>query len=766
MSTFGLIGLVVALMAAAISIICLIAGRVLEVRGKAEAAETVSWAGCVAVVLTAIALTVCCGILVFCFLTGDYSIKYVLLERSKASGSMRLLYDISGLWAGREGSLLFWTWLISLYNVTIAARALRHPDSMDHMALMTSQVVLLAFVSLSLFSESNMPFTVTAAPYVDEAGNLTSAANAAGMSPLLEHWAQAIHPPTLFVGYAGLTIPFAYAIAALILGDSGKKWVVRSNGYAVFSWLFLGIGIGLGAIWAYVVLGWGGYWAWDPVENASLLSWMVALALVHCFTVYRRRGGFKRWSVMCATLAFSFVVVGTFITRSGVVQSVHSFAQDPVSLVIFGLIIAVSVAVSLAGVGLRWKRFESDDDIQSMMSKNAAYYFNNVIMIVFTLMLTYMTVSSALPSWLPFGGQSLAAQTYNAVARPVGIFYCLIIAVCPLLAWGITDRARFASQIKVPAIAATAIFVALLAYFVARLHPAYVATVAGGGSIGNKLAQEGPAWYYNGLAVVGFAVAALLFCTTLMMIVRSASGRAKATGAHPIAAFFGLFRTNPSKYGGFLSHFAMALILVGLVGSNMFVTETSQYLAFDQDADTAEDVTVSNYGLHYVTSSVEQNEAGDTATYTVVFDVTDEKTGKDLGEVSPSIDMNLATMETKLNASIIHMPTEDLFVVYRGVSNSGELAIDVKINPLIGFVWVGFFLLMLGTAIALFGHRRRGRNDGSSTDVDEDTLVQVVGAPAKAPVAKEDGAVAAKDSTVKGRDAGAKGPDAKGPSVG
>lgn len=188
--------------------------------------------------------------------------------------------------------------------------------------------MLTAFVSVLLFSEGNMPFIVTDSRYFGDDGTLSVMASARSMNALLEHWAMAIHPPTLFIGYAGLTIPFAYAISALIVNDDSTEWVNRSTPYLMFSWLLLGIGIGLGAVWAYVVLGWGGYWGWDPVENASLLPWLVGVALIHSFTVYRQRGAFKRWSVFCACLTFCFVVLGTFITRSGLVQSVHAFEGD------------------------------------------------------------------------------------------------------------------------------------------------------------------------------------------------------------------------------------------------------------------------------------------------------------------------------------------------------------------------------------------------------------------------------------------------------
>ena len=712
MSTIGLIGLIVAFAGVAVSVIAFLAGYVLERIGKRDTAETASWAGCAATILTAVALTFCCGVLVYCFMSGDTSIQYVLQYRSDTEGPMGVLYRLSGVYAGREGSLLFWAWLISVFNCILAVRAMRKHSQLDHMAIMVSQIVLAAFVGVCLFSESNMPFTATPAQYFDAEGNLQGAALMWGLNPLLEHWAQAIHPPTLFVGYAGLTIPFAYAIAALIVNDPSKRWVERASRFAMFSWLLLGIGIGLGSVWAYVVLGWGGYWGWDPVENASLLSWLVALALVHSFTVYRQRGQFRRWSVMCACLTFAFVIAGTFITRSGIVQSVHAFEGDPVSLALFGSLIAVSVLAGIVGLAIRWKSFGGDEGMESLVSRDAAYYFNNVIMIVFTLLLCYMTVSSALPEWLPFGGQSLSAGSYNAVARPLGVVYCLIIAVCPLLAWGKTDRKAFFKQAKVPAIAALALFAVLMVYFVTTLLPAYNATIAAGGTQAVGLANEGPSWYYNGLAVVGFAVASLLFFTTLMMIVRSAAKRSKATHSNPVAAFFSMIAANSPKYGGYITHFAMSIILVGLIGSSMYVTEKTGDMAYDSETDTAqESFVIQDYELRYTGNTIEEQPNGDDVLYMVEFDVYDVNTGKKLGHVNPSVQLTMTTQQQKLNASVLGFPTHDLFVVYKGVNTDGDFALDVRVNPLIGFVWAGFFLLVLGTAIAAFGRRKVSSKD-------------------------------------------------------
>lgn len=724
MSMIGLLGLLVAFAGTAVSVVCLLAGHVLSRKKPGGAGETLTWGGHIAAVLSAAALTVCCGVLVYCFMTGDMTIEYVLKQHSDASGDFAWLYKLAGLWAGREGSLLFWAWLISVFNSVVAVRNMKAPRELDAMALFVSQLVLAAFVGVLLFSESNMPFSATPAKYFGSDGTLTASASMLGMNTLLEHWAMAIHPPTLFVGYAGLTIPFAYAIAALIVNDPSKEWVRRAQRYALFSWLFLGIGIGLGSVWAYVVLGWGGYWGWDAVENASLFSWLVGVALIHSFTVYRQRGAFKRWSVMCACVTFAFVIVGTFISRSGLVQSVHAFEGDPVSLVLFGALIGVSVLAGLVGLAIRWKSFgpgaSGSDDFESMASKEATYYFNNVIMLVFAVLLAYLTISSALPSFLPFGGQTISTGTYNAIARPLGVVYLAILAVCPLLGWGRTAGRDFLRQARIPAACAAVLFVALMAFFLTTLLPAYNDNVAyytqlaveqSDESASEMLGTLSPAWYYIGLSVVGFLVASLLLFNSLFMLGRAVRDYAKARSCTPVAAVGGLLRHNASRLGGFFSHFAMAVILVGLIGSSMYVTERTDYVAYDSEADTAEDFTIQDYTLVYTGNSVEEQENGDDIMYSLYYDV--YRGGAYVGQVSPAVQVVQSTQQQKLVASVISFPEEDLFVVYRGVNSNGDFSMDVRVNPLITPVWVGFGLLMVGAALATFGGRGAGRKKGA-----------------------------------------------------
>ena len=730
----GLIGLLVAFAGVAVSAVCLLAGHVLDARARrrgadgavgAGVAETLTWGGRIASLVSLAALTVCCGILVYGFMTGDTSIKYVVQYHSDASGDLAWLYRLSGLWAGRQGSLLFWAWLIAAFNAVVALRDLKSLKALDNMALLVGQIVMLAFVGVLLFSENNMPFTATPSQYFNAAGELQGAATMWGMNALLEHWAMSIHPPTLFVGYAGLTIPFAYAIAALIVNDPSKEWVVRSQRYALFSWLFLGIGIGLGAVWAYVVLGWGGYWGWDPVENASLLSWLLGVALIHSFTVYRQRGAFKRWGVMCACLTFAFVIVGTFISRSGIVQSVHAFEGDPVSLALFGALIACSVLAGLVGLAVRWKSFgaasEGGDDVENMLSKDAAYYFNNVIMVVFTILLAYMTVSSALPSWMPFGGESLTAGTYNTIARPLGIVYLFILAVCPLLSWGKTEGAQFWRRARVPGICALVLYAVLMTYFFMYLLPSYNAMIDAGGTSAEGLLEQGPPWYYNGLAVVGFLVASLLFFNALFLIGRGARNYARSHKTNVLAGFAGLFRGHASTYGGFIAHVAMAVILVGLIGSSMYVTEKVEYLPYDEETDTvSEDFTIQDFTLKYTGNSIELQDNDDDIVYQLDFDV--YRGGEYVGQVHPSVQVVQSTQQQKLNAGVIGFPLEDLFVVYKGVNNDGDFAMDVRVNPLITPVWIGFGLLMVGITLALVGRRspKKATVTNQSGDVADD----------------------------------------------
>ena len=755
MSFAGEVSLTLAFVATVISLALLIIGGILT--GAARTAnkqdkekyqvwaKRVSFFGYMGVFLTFLALSVGCGLLVYCFITGDYSLQYVAQYHTNSTSDLRLLFQISGLWAGRQGSLLFWAWLISLFGSVVALKNLRHRESLDNMALAVIQAVVLAFVIVVLFSTNNYPFVPLDPHYLNADGNLKSFSEVlysaspggaaslnpnlvVGMSVVLEHWAMAIHPPTLFVGYAGLTVPFAYAMAALLVNDPSVAWVERSRKYALFSWILLGLGIGLGAIWAYMELSFGGYWGWDAVENASLLPWILSAALIHSFTVYRQRGAFKRWAVMCASLAFAFVIVGTFITRSGVVQnSVHTFEGDMVSLVLFLVLILASVLLALAGLLKRWNSFADTTSKEAQMegsffSKDVAYYFNNVLLIISALLLTYLTMTTALPSWLPFGGQDVTKTLCPAIARPLSILYFLVMTVGPLLSWTKTDGKKFLKKAIIPGIGALVVFVLLMVYFVSYLVPSYHAVIAAGGSSATALLDAGGSAYYFTLTILGFLVASLLFFNSLFMLGRLIRHQAKSTGRSLPLAFIDTLRTRSSRFGGFVAHLSMAIILVGLIGSSMYVTQKTGSVPYEKSADIqANTVTIQDYRLEYQGSDLDSTEDGSTAMLTSHFDV--YKNDRLIGQIAPRDKFVILDYETNNRQfttlpSTHSQPLEDIFVIIQGLDDDYNIVLTAWINPLISFVWVGFGLLMLGTIIAFSG---RSKKKPAAQDIEPNT---------------------------------------------
>ncbi|MCL2632476.1 MAG: cytochrome c biogenesis protein CcsA [Coriobacteriia bacterium] len=672
-----------------------------------------------ALFITTATLTLSVALLVFCFLSENNTIAYVAQYRARSDSPLQWLYLLSGLWGGRSGSLLFWAWLISIINLLIAAKNIRHLDALDNAALAVSQLVLLAFLAMLVFSSSNMPFTPTPAAFMDSQGNLINQAANWGMNPLLEHWAMVLHPPMLFVGYAGMTIPFAYAIASLIVDDKLHIWVDKCHRIAVVAWLFLGAGIGLGAVWAYVVLGWGGYWGWDPVENASLLSWLISVAMIHTFTMNRQRNSNWRWSVLCACLNFSCVILGTFITRSGIVQSVHSFESDRISLVLFGLLIIMSPLAGAAGLLLRRKSLtvvESAEEADELLTKDMAFFFNNAIMVIVTVLIAYLTLAPALPAFLPFGGNSISADFYNAIARPLGVIYCIVMAVCPLLSWRSFDKRRFWQRAKIPTLLAAIMFVGLSAFFFVKLHPMYLATIKSGGDNAQHLVDAGPRWYYFGLTLLGFATASLLCFNSLMMLVNLIKTLAATESKGVFAVVAKALTQRASSFGGFLSHLGMAVILVGLIGSSMYVYEQVDYISYQHETDTTSEVEVSVYTLRYVESDSQPSSAGRSVNYSVTLDV--YRNGNLVGRITPSIDIGANESSRKFNAAVLSSATEDLFVVFQGLSMRGEIVLDVRVIPLINHVWFGFAILMTGTAVATLAQRRQ-RHTVERVDSDE-----------------------------------------------
>lgn len=679
MTTFGNLMLAVAWLGAFVAIASLIMGD----RMGARDGEPLTNVGYIATFIISAAVSVAVAILLVGFFTNAFTMQYVAQNHSTNVSSLAWLYKISGVWAGREGSLLFWAWLLSLFTAFVAWKRLAVTDRLSNVALAVANFVQMFFLT-SLFITTNNPFQVTPAEWLSN-GQLVVAA---AMNPLLEHWAMIFHPPTLFIGYAGLAIPFAYAIAAIIINDPSKEWVKLSDRITVFSWLFLGIGIGLGAIWAYVVLGWGGYWAWDPVENASLLPWLTGVGLIHSMTVYKRRDGFKKWAVVMASVTFVLVLLGTFITRSGVIQSVHAFEKDNLSLYLFLTMMILVLAVGVGGVLWRSKSFASRDEFESLTSKDAAYYFNNVLMLVSAVLVAALTLS---PAEL-FHGPTFGPAAFNLLAQPVGILYVALMAVCPVLTWKVTEGKAFWNRVKFPLVGAVVIFGGLMAIYVTVIHPNYQFDKASMSAV----YQSKPIIYHI-IGVIGLAVASWAIALPLWLFIDGARKRASAKGEGFFTALVSLFSKARTQSGGYLTHLGVGVVLIGLIGSAMYVRTDN----FQLPNTPGKSHTVGGY--QYVLQGLQNATLpnGDTQ-QSVQLNVM--RNGQLVGTAAPSQLSFKVQQQTRLNADVIHEPLRDVFLVFNGEQN-GQLVFTAKVNPMISWAWAGFLLMILGTALATWPKR-------------------------------------------------------------
>lgn len=586
-------------------------------------------------------------ILVIAFLKDDFTFGYVAEHSTR---TMSVFYKIAAFWAGHEGSLLLWLWMLTGFTSVLALYNLKKSDRLKTLALCVSNYIQL-FLMITIITATN-PFKPALG--FTEIGM--------GLNPLLMHWAMVLHPPTLFMGYAGLTIPFAFAIAALWDRDASANWVKQAHSWTLFAWLFLTIGIFLGALWAYVVLGWGGYWAWDPVENASILPWFTGTALLHTFTIYRRRGGMKLWATSLAAFSFVMCIMATFITRSGLIRSVHAFPDLRWDLTfLFGGLMLVAVGITAYLMHTRQEEFEAKEFFSDFLSKHFTYYINNLAMVVFTLIVLCATV---IP---PFFGTELKADFYNRLAEPIGLLYLLLITICPFLGWTKTDSGKLLKQLTIPlAVAAVAAI------------PIYMN------------------WGSNPMGFINLVVAVFSMVAILQIFFLTASVRAKNRDIGLFGGLFSMFRFSRGQAGGYIGHFGIAVMMFGIAGSMLYVQDIPATI----QNKPGEVVQVGNYQLKF--KGIEEGREPGQFVYKAAFDLLDRQTGKVIRQMKPRLVYHEVQQQQTTSSDILYEPFRDIFVVFNGVDNNGLINLNIKINPLISFVWLGSFILIFGTVIAMW----------------------------------------------------------------
>src|SRR5438105_9034954 len=505
-----------------------------------------------ALYLVASLMAVAPSVIINAFLTDDFSIRYVAAE---SESLQPLFYKITAYWGGLNGSIMFWVFLLSVFgSAAVWINKERHRELIPYVV---ATIATVEGFFLYLMVVHKNPFTtfVTAPP-----------ADGTGLNPLLQNYWMAIHPPSLYTGFVGMTIPFAFGLAALITGNLDDSWLRAVRRWTMVAWLFLSFGLMLGMIWAYEVLGWGGYWGWDPVENAALLPWFTATAFLHSVMVQERRSMLRVWNVTLVIVTFFLTIFGTFMTRSGVVQSVHAFGDDPILAKLFTGFMVVILVFSFSLVVWRLPLLKARNELDSWLSREAAFMVNNWILLFAALFVLFGTMFPTLSEAVTGERLTVAGAFFNKWMTPVGLVLLLLTGVGPLLAWRRSTVRNLADQF---------------------VWPVVVAFAAGGTAIALGI----PFWA-SGLC---FALCGLVVGTIGQEFWRGAMIRRKNTGTDMLTALVGLVGRNKRRYGGYIVHVGIVLIFFGFAG-NARKLDTQVNLKVGQDAKIGK-YTIKNDGV-------------------------------------------------------------------------------------------------------------------------------------------------------------------------
>ena len=628
-----------------------------------------------AALLTCPAILLATAMLVIALLSEDYQLSYVW---SVTDPQTPLVYRFTALWGSQRGSLLFWSLTMSLFTGGAIWLNWRSERRLMPGAIAAMMAALAFFLGLSLFLEN--PFNrwwvlpdLPPAEQVVEAALIPAraippdisslASTASGLNPLLRHFGMIIHPPMLYLGFVGFTIPFAFALAALASGDLSGGWIQATRRWTLIAWLFLSLGLILGGRWAYDVLGWGGYWGWDPVENAAFLPWLVGTAFLHSVMIQEKRGMLKVWNMLLVILTFSAVLFGTFATRSGVIESVHSFARSEVGFPMLAFWAAMT-ALALLLLWRRWQRGELQDEHQfaSLLSRETLFVLNNVIFVALSVAIFWGSFGLPISSELFFGTEvTIGAETFEFFTVPLFIAMYILMGIAPLAAWGAMSAGRLGRALCIP--------------FVLSLLSAALLAVAG-----TRLP----------VAILGYGVVLFAAYTALYEMFRGARARRAAFGESPLRALSALFRRNQRRYGGYIVHLGVCIIGIGVIGSTLFQSEEQHTLA------RGESVLIDDYRLRY--DAFIRAQAVDGRMMNIAA-VTVFRSEEEIARLRPRIDdypqmpMTIAGAHSTLE--------NDFYVLLLGGGESAA-TFRIYINPLINLVWWGGIVLIVGTVIAAY----------------------------------------------------------------
>jgi cytochrome c-type biogenesis protein CcmF len=645
------VGSFVLLLALALSSYSFIAGLAALIRkrpGSERLSETARRAGIAsfgAVFLGAV-------VLVTAAFRNDFSVAYIFHHSNR---DLPLPYKFATLWSGQEGSLLFWSLLLSSYGLVLR---LRHKTDERLFAHASVVIAAVQVFFLLLLNFAARPFSVMQG---------TLPRDGTGLNPLLQYPEMVIHPPMLYLGYVGFTVPFAFALGALAMRYPGEKWIHITRRWTMVTWGFLTCGIFLGAHWAYSVLGWGGYWAWDPVENASLMPWLTGTAFLHSVMMQEKRGMLKTWNMWLVFSTFWLAILGTFLTRSGIISSVHAFAQSSIGDW-FAWFLAISLAVFIFFFFKNRSHLASEHKLESLISRESSFLFNNLLFVLACFTVLWGTWFPKLSEWVEDKKVTVGAPFYNKVAIPVALLLLLLTAVGPLLAWRKTSLESLKRNFLWPALGALTVGIFMLIYGV---RP-----------------WKDMSYFY---ALVAAMLAALVALTVISEFVRGGRVISRHTGQNLAASMVHLWNRNTRRYGGYIVHFGVALVFIGILGTP-FNYEAEQEMGF------GDKLAVGPYTL--VSRSFSQEENPNHSSEKAIIEV--YRRGNLVETLYPDSRFFTASQQQQHMPAIRSTLAEDLYVVYEGQNpDSGRPIIKAHLNPLVSWIWIGLIVMVFGTVVAL-----------------------------------------------------------------
>ncbi len=612
--------------------------------------------------------------LVHGFVTDNFSLEYV---SHYSSIHQSLLYKLGAFWGGQAGSLLLWAWTLSLFAVIIILQnRKKNRILMPHVTALTMAI---QFFFLILLIFVNNPFKLIPPP-----------PDGVGLNPQLLNPYMLIHPPTLYIGYVGFTIPFAFAVAALITKKTDEAWIITTRRWTIFSWFFLGVGILLGSYWAYIELGWGGYWAWDPVENASLMPWLTGTAFLHSIMIQEKRRMLKVWNMLLIILTFSLCIFGTFITRSGIISSVHAFAESNIGS-FFAVFLAIAFIAPLIVVISRLRFLKGEHELYSILSKESMFMFNNLILIGMTCTIFILTTFPLFSESLTGNKVTIGPPVYNQVNVPWGLVLLLLIGICPLISWRKASLANVRRNFLIPGILFILSFILLLLAGIHKMYP-----------------------------LIAFSLSIFVSSTIIIDFSREIRARKRSSQDKPRFSLLKIIAGNKRKYGGSIVHLGVVLVFIGMTGSSSFQQEKTQTLA------PGEKMNVGIYSLRFASFNQKQYPER----FNVTLDLLASLAGREKGIVRTELndyprfgvatEVGIVRELFPLSLTELRRIGEDLYVIPMGFDpKTATASFKVYRNPLINFLWLGGIMLFAGALITMLPDEEQKRQIEAVFDAEE-----------------------------------------------